>query len=62
MVHQRRGFTLVELLVVVVIVLAVSVIALPSVINAIGERQMGEATRPSRWLACQTVSLTRPSR
>jgi prepilin-type N-terminal cleavage/methylation domain-containing protein len=45
MVHQRRGFTLVELLVVVVIVLAISVVALPTVINALGERQMGEAAR-----------------
>jgi prepilin-type N-terminal cleavage/methylation domain-containing protein len=42
---HRRGFTLVELLVVMVIILAISVVALPSVIHAIGDRQMGEAAR-----------------
>jgi prepilin-type N-terminal cleavage/methylation domain-containing protein len=40
-----RGFTLVELLVVILIILAVSAIALPTVIPAISHRQVSEAAR-----------------
>lgn len=43
--RPARGFTLVELLVVVLIVLMVSAIALPTVISAISHRQIGEAAR-----------------
>ncbi len=52
MVHLRRtalapsrGFTLVELLVVIVIILLVSVVALPTVLPAIQHRQVSEAAR-----------------
>src|SRR3954463_9901862 len=40
-----RGFTLVELLVVILIILAVSAVALPTVIPAITHRQVSEAAR-----------------
>ena len=40
-----RGFTLVELLVVILIILAVSAVALPTVIPAISHRQVSEAAR-----------------
>ena len=40
-----RGFTLVELLVVVVIIIMVSVVALPTVLPALAHRQVSEAGR-----------------
>jgi prepilin-type N-terminal cleavage/methylation domain-containing protein len=40
-----RGFTLVELLAVIVIILLVSVLTLPIVIPSLSERQVGEAAR-----------------
>src|SRR4051794_11368230 len=40
-----RGFTLVELLVVIGIILAVSVLALPTVLNALRDQQISEASR-----------------
>lgn len=40
-----KGFTLVELLVVITIVLAVSVLALPTVLSGLKDRQIGEAAR-----------------
>ncbi|MHC5537751.1 pilus assembly FimT family protein [Singulisphaera rosea] len=42
---KTRGFTLVELLVVITIVLIVSAIVLPTVINAVSNRQTSEAAR-----------------
>jgi prepilin-type N-terminal cleavage/methylation domain-containing protein len=42
---RSRGFTLVELLVVMLIVLLVSAVALPTVIPAISHRQVSEAAR-----------------
>jgi prepilin-type N-terminal cleavage/methylation domain-containing protein len=42
---RRRAFTLVELLVVILIILAVSAVALPTVIPAISHRQVSEAAR-----------------
>ena len=42
---MRRGFTLVELLVVLVIILVVSAVALPTVLTAMQHRQMSEAAR-----------------
>ncbi|MHC5537819.1 prepilin-type N-terminal cleavage/methylation domain-containing protein [Singulisphaera rosea] len=41
----RRAFTLVELLVVITIILIVSAIVLPTVINAVNNRQVSEAAR-----------------
>ncbi len=41
----RRGFTLVELLVVITIILLVSAVVLPTVIPAISHRQVSEAAR-----------------
>jgi prepilin-type N-terminal cleavage/methylation domain-containing protein len=43
--HRPRGFTLVELLVVMLIILLVSAVALPTVIPAITHRQVSEAAR-----------------
>jgi prepilin-type N-terminal cleavage/methylation domain-containing protein len=43
--HVSHGFTLVELLVVITIVLAVSAIALPTVLSALKDRQAGDAAR-----------------
>ncbi|MGE3821210.1 MAG: prepilin-type N-terminal cleavage/methylation domain-containing protein [Isosphaeraceae bacterium] len=42
---RRRGFTLIELLVVVVIVILVSAVALPTVVSALTNRQVGEGAR-----------------
>jgi prepilin-type N-terminal cleavage/methylation domain-containing protein len=42
---KRRAFTLVELLVVILIILAVSAVALPTVIPALTHRQVSEAAR-----------------
>jgi prepilin-type N-terminal cleavage/methylation domain-containing protein len=42
---RARGFTLVELLVVLVIVLLVSILAIPAAIHAYGERSIQEAAR-----------------
>ncbi len=42
---DRRGFTLVELLVVITIILLVSAVALPTVISAYTHRQVSEAAR-----------------
>src|SRR4051812_41675340 len=44
-VGAARGFTLVELLVVMLIILLVSAVALPTVIPAITHRQVSEAAR-----------------
>ena len=41
----RAGFTLVELLVVITIVILVSAVALPTIIPALSSRQVGEAAR-----------------
>src|SRR6266545_3839349 len=41
----QRGFTLVELLVVILIILLVSAVTLPTVIPAITHRQVSEAAR-----------------
>lgn len=43
--YAPRAFTLIELLVVTIIVLAVSVLALPTVISAMRERAAGDAAR-----------------
>lgn len=42
---MRRGFTLVELLIVITIILIISVLALPVVIPAVQHRQVSEAAR-----------------
>jgi len=43
--RRRNAFTLIELLVVITIILAVSVIALPTVLSGLRERAAGEAAR-----------------
>lgn len=43
--HRLDGFTLVELLVVIVIILMVSIVALPTIISALSHRQVSEAAR-----------------
>ena len=43
--RRRSGFTLVELLVVITIILIVSVVALPTVLPALSHRQVSEAAR-----------------
>lgn len=43
--RNRRGFTLVELLVVILIILLVSAVTLPTIIPALTSRQVGEAAR-----------------
>ena len=40
-----RGFTLIEMLVVIVIILIVSAVALPTVLSALSHRQIGESAR-----------------
>jgi prepilin-type N-terminal cleavage/methylation domain-containing protein len=45
MAANRRAFTLTELLVVITIILAVSAVALPGVLNAVNHRQASEAAR-----------------
>lgn len=43
--HRPRGFTLLELLVVILIILIVSAVALPTIVSAYGHRQTNEAAR-----------------
>jgi prepilin-type N-terminal cleavage/methylation domain-containing protein len=43
--RKRRAFTLIELLVVILIILAVSAVALPTVLPAFSHRQVSEAAR-----------------
>jgi prepilin-type N-terminal cleavage/methylation domain-containing protein len=43
--RKRRAFTLIELLVVILIILAVSAVALPTVLPAFNHRQVSEAAR-----------------
>lgn len=42
---RDAGFTLTEILVVLIIIMAVSVVVLPGVVTALGDRQIGEAAR-----------------
>src|SRR5262249_26691516 len=44
-VGRRRGFTLIEVLVVILIILLVSAVALPTVLPALNRRQVSEAAR-----------------
>lgn len=55
---DRRGFTLVELLVVISIILLVSVVALPSVVTTLGERQVigGAASLQAAIAGCRDLA------